>query len=163
MGTLKAVGKQITGDQAPVRQVVAQAGPHAGAPAEKQTGSPGRSGFFRALARFTAPQHVVHADEEHEQAVRLGGTPIDQLRSRQQAMVCGTLRAVTLRPRAGVPALVAELYDGTGSISVVWLGRRHIGGVEPGRRIRVQGVVCEASGTATIFNPRYELVPGGPS
>ena len=143
MGTLKSVGKQITDDQAPA------------GPAE-------RSGLRRALARFTAPQHVVHADEEREQAVRLGGTPIAQLQARQPAMVCGTLRAVTLRPRAGVPALVAELYDGSGSIAVVWLGRRHIGGVEPGRRIRVQGVVCEASGTATIFNPRYELVPGSP-
>ncbi len=141
MGTLKTVGKQIAEDQAEAR------------PSE-------RSGLRRALARFTAPQHVVHADEEREQAVRLGGTPIAELRSRQPAMVCGTLRAVTLRPRAGVPALVAELYDGTGSISVVWLGRRHIGGVEPGRRIRVEGVVCEAAGSATIFNPKYELVPG---
>ncbi|GAA3639486.1 OB-fold nucleic acid binding domain-containing protein [Kineosporia mesophila] len=146
MGTLKTVGKQITGDQATIASVENRA-------AE-------RFGLRRALAKFTAPQHVVHADEEREQAVRLGGTPIAQLKSRQPAMVCGTLRAVTLRPRAGVPALVAELYDGSGSISVIWLGRRHIGGVEPGRRIRVQGVVCEASGTATIFNPRYELVPG---
>ncbi|MCD5353107.1 OB-fold nucleic acid binding domain-containing protein [Kineosporia mesophila] len=140
------MGKQITGDQATIASVENRA-------AE-------RFGLRRALAKFTAPQHVVHADEEREQAVRLGGTPIAQLKSRQPAMVCGTLRAVTLRPRAGVPALVAELYDGSGSISVIWLGRRHIGGVEPGRRIRVQGVVCEASGTATIFNPRYELVPG---
>jgi hypothetical protein len=144
MSTLKTVGKQITDDQAP------------GRPTE-------RTGLRRAFARFTAPQSVVHADEERQQAVKLGGTPIADLRSRQPAMVCGTLRAVTLRPRAGVPALVAELYDGSGSISVVWLGRRHIGGVEPGRRIRVEGVVCEASGTATIFNPKYELVPGGPN
>jgi len=141
MSTLKTVGKQITDDQAPVGQTE-------------------RFGLRRALARFTAPQDVVHADEEREQAVRLGGTPIAQLRAREPAQVCGTLRAVTLRPRAGVPALVAELYDGSGSLSVVWLGRRQICGVEPGRRIRVQGVVCESSGVATIFNPRYELVPG---
>nr|WP_285601239.1 OB-fold nucleic acid binding domain-containing protein [Kineosporia sp. NBRC 101731] len=143
------MGKQITGDQATIASVETRA-------AEKAE----RFGLRRALAKFTAPQHVVHADEEQEHAVRLGGTPIAQLKSRQPAMVCGTLRAVTLRPRAGVPALVAELYDGSGSISVIWLGRRHIAGVEPGRRIRVQGVVCEASGTATIYNPRYELVPG---
>jgi hypothetical protein len=118
-----------------------------------------RFGLRRAFSRFAAPQHVVHAEQERQEAVRLGGTPIAELQPRRPAMVCGTLRAVTLRPRAGVPALVAELYDGSGSLSVVWLGRRHIRGVEPGRRIRVEGVVTEAAGTPTIFNPKYELVP----
>jgi hypothetical protein len=119
---------------------------------------PERSGFRRALSRFVAPQHQVHAEQERQEAVRLGGTPIAQLALRQPAHVCGTLRAVTLRPRAGVPALVAELYDGSGSLSVVWLGRRHIRGVEPGRRIKVHGLVTETGGVRTIFNPRYELV-----
>jgi hypothetical protein len=118
-----------------------------------------RFGLRRALSRFNTPQHVVHAEQERKEAVRMGGTPIAELLLRRPAQVCGTLRAVTLRPRAGVPALVAELYDGSGSLSVVWLGRRHIGGVEPGRRIRVQGVVTEAAGTRTIFNPKYELMP----
>lgn len=119
-----------------------------------------RSGLRRAISRFATPQHEVHAAQERKQAARLGGTAVAELRSRQQATVCGTLRAVTLRPRAGVPALVAELYDGTGSLSLVWLGRRQIGGIEPGRRIRVQGLVTEAGGTRVLYNPRYELVPG---
>lgn len=119
-----------------------------------------RSGLRRALSRFVAPQHQVHAEQEQETAVRLGGTPIAQLQVRQRAQVCGTLRAVTLRPRGGVPALVAELYDGSGSLSLVWLGRRQIRGIEPGRRIRVQGLLTEVGGNRTIFNPRYELVPG---
>jgi hypothetical protein len=120
---------------------------------------PERSALRRAFSRFAAPQHVVHAEQERKESVRLGGTPIIDLQPRHPAMVCGTLRAVTLRPRAGVPALVAELYDGSGSLSVVWLGRRHIRGVEPGRRIRVQGVVTSSAGVPTIFNPKYELVP----
>ena len=66
-----------------------------------------------------------------------------------------------VRPRAGVPALVAELYDGTGSLSVVWLGRRQIAGVEPGRRMRVEGMVTESDGRPVLFNPRYELVATG--
>jgi predicted thioesterase len=66
---------------------------------------------------------------------------------------------VTLRPRAGVPALEAELYDGSGSLYVVWLGRRHIAGIEPGRRLRIHGMVTEAEGQRAVFNPRYELVP----
>ena len=118
-----------------------------------------RSGFRKALSRFVAPQHQVHAEQEREQAVKLGGKPISELELRRPAMVCGTLRAVTLRPRAGVPALVAELYDGSGSLGVIWLGRRQIRGIEPGRRIRVQGLVTEVSGNRVIYNPKYELVP----
>jgi hypothetical protein len=129
-------------------------------PGQAQERQPERSGLRRALSRFVAPQHQVHADEERQASVRLGGTPIAQLELRQPARVCGTLRAVTLRPRAGVPALVAELYDGSGSLAVIWLGRRQIRGIEPGRRIRVEGMVTETAGNRTIFNPRYELVPG---
>jgi len=75
--------------------------------------------------------------------VSAGGTPIAVLTPRRQATVCGTLRSVTLRPRAGVPALEAELYDGSGSLYVVWLGRRHIAGIEPGRRLRIS-LLCIA-------------------
>ena len=51
-----------------------------------------RSGFRKALSRFVAPQHQVHAEQEQENAVRMGGTPIAQLQLRQRAQVCGTLR-----------------------------------------------------------------------
>ncbi len=117
-----------------------------------------KSRLRAALARFTAPQHEVHAEQEQERAVQLGGTPIAGLAMRRPATVCGTLRSVTLRPRAGVPALEAELYDGSGHLSLVWLGRRHIAGIEPGRRVRVHGMVTSSDGEPAIYNPRYELV-----
>jgi hypothetical protein len=120
-----------------------------------------RSRLRQALSRWAAPQHEVHAEQEQERAAAMGGVPIAELAVRQRATVCGTLRSVTLRPRAGVPALEAELYDGSGSISLVWLGRRHIAGIEPGRRLRVSGMVTDAEGMVSIFNPGYELVPRG--
>jgi len=118
-----------------------------------------RPGLLGRLSRWAAPQEEVHAEQEQELAARLGGTPVARLEPRRRATVCGTLRSVTLRPRAGVPALVAELYDGTGSLAIVWLGRRQIAGVEPGRRMRVYGRVTESEGRAVLFNPRYELMP----
>jgi RecG-like helicase len=120
-----------------------------------------RSRLRQALSRWTAPQHEVHAEREQERAVAMGGMPIAELSPRQRVTVCGTLRSVTLRPRAGVPALEAELYDGSGSVSLVWLGRRQIAGIEPGRRLRVSGMVTDAEGAMSIFNPCYELVPRG--
>ena len=122
-------------------------------------GSDERPRWRQTLSRLVASQNEVHAEHEQELATRAGGTPIAVLTPRRQATVCGTLRSVTLRPRAGVPALEAELYDGSGSLYVVWLGRRHIAGIEPGRRLRIHGMVTEADGQRAVFNPRYELVP----
>lgn len=105
--------------------------------------------------------------KEHEAAalqkgcVELGAVPVTQLPDRELVRVAGTLRTVTLRPRAGVPALVAELYDGSGTINLVWLGRRRIPGIEPGRALVAAGRVTRDHDQPVIFNPRYELRPVG--
>jgi hypothetical protein len=66
---------------------------------------------------------------------------------------------VTVRPRGNSAALQADLWDGTGSVTLVWLGRRNIPGIEPGRKILVRGRVANIRGVRTMFNPAYELVP----
>jgi hypothetical protein len=114
-----------------------------------------------ALHRLTSSDRELEAEDLQEQSGRLGGTPVSELPDRQAACVCGTVRSVTLRPRAGVPALVAELYDGSGMLTVVWLGRRSIPGIEAGRRLRVRGRVAQREGRPVVFNPEYELLAGG--
>ncbi|GAB7003868.1 OB-fold nucleic acid binding domain-containing protein [Nocardioides sp. AN3] len=78
---------------------------------------------------------------------------------RELVRLRGTLRTVTLRPRGGVPALEAELFDGSGLLTIVWLGRRHIAGISPGRSLQVQGRIGVHDGVRTLYNPRYELIP----
>jgi len=78
---------------------------------------------------------------------------------REMVRLRGSLRTVSLRPRAGIPALEAELFDGSGAIVVVWLGRRRIAGIDPGRSIQVQGRIGVHDGLRTMYNPRYELIP----
>ena len=34
-----------------------------------------------------------------------------------------------------------------------------VGGIDCGRRLKVEGLVCFAGGQPTIYNPRYELAP----
>jgi hypothetical protein len=58
-----------------------------------------------------------------------------------------------------VPALEAELYDGSGSVTLVWLGRRTLAGLAAGRQLRATGRLTTAEGRRLIYNPRYELVP----
>src|SRR4051812_2734882 len=78
---------------------------------------------------------------------------------RERVRLRGTLRTVTLRPRGGVPALEAELYDGTGTLVVIWLGRRTISGIAPGRSLEIRGRIGRQDGQRIMYNPRYELMP----
>ena len=111
------------------------------------------------LRRMTRSNRSFHEGEERDRSRELGGTPCGDLVDRHQVQVAGSLRSVSLRPRAGVPALEAELADGTGAVTLIWLGRREIAGITPGRWLRVQGLVSCREGRKTIYNPRYELKP----
>ncbi|HRC41920.1 MAG: OB-fold nucleic acid binding domain-containing protein [Nostocoides sp.] len=109
--------------------------------------------------RLTRTETERDADELIEHARARGATTIDNLADRQIATVSGAIRAVTLRPRSTVPALEVELYDGSQSLTLVWLGRRAIRGIEPGTYLRATGRVCLRDGEPTIFNPAYDLLP----
>jgi hypothetical protein len=56
-----------------------------------------------------------------------------------------------------LPTLEAELYDGTGTVSLIWLGRRRIAGIEPGRTLVVRGRISKQGPRRVIYNPWYEL------
>jgi hypothetical protein len=116
--------------------------------------SGGLRGLFRRLGSSKAEQE---AQELQRSSDEEGCTWVVSCQARKRACVAGTLRTVTLRPRGGAPALEAELYDGTDVVSLVWLGRRRIAGIEPGRRLRAEGLISVQDGRKVIFNPRYEL------
>ncbi len=113
------------------------------------------------LDRLSSSQEELHSEELRQQALEVGCTRISDCSDRQIVSVTGTLRTVTLRPRAGVPALEAELFDGSAALDVVWLGRRSIVGIEPGRMIIASGRISMNRGRPVLFNPKYELRPVG--
>jgi amino acid transporter len=85
--------------------------------------------------------------------------PINAVRWRNRATLEGRIRSVYVGPVSGSPALEAELYDETGGITLVFLGRRTIPGIEPGARMRVEGMVGEMEGYLAMSNPSYMLLP----
>jgi len=111
----------------------------------------------RALDRFAASTDELEAEELLDAAAKHACAPIAQGNDRDVVTMHGTLRAVTLRPRGGVAALEAELYDGSGTVTLVWLGRRRIAGVDPGRQMTVQGRLSCIDDVRVLYNPRYEL------
>ena len=141
-----------------------------GQEAERGTGGPaqGDGGRIRAasrrawpLRRLTAQPEALHAEELQAQITEASAKPIAECGDREVADVAGTLRTVTLRPRGASLTMEADLWDGTGAVTLVWLGRRNIPGIQPGRRIIAHGRVTHIKGERTIFNPTYELRPRG--
>src|SRR5580698_75079 len=123
-----------------------------------------RRGPLRRLSTGRDALQAAEMRAEISEAAAAGGPPcipIAEGRHREVVNVTGTLRAVTLRPRGPSLTMEADLWDGTGNITLVWLGRRDIPGIEPGRRIVVRGRLATIKGEPTIFNPTYELRPSG--
>ncbi|MBR7743439.1 OB-fold nucleic acid binding domain-containing protein [Phycicoccus sp. BSK3Z-2] len=116
-------------------------------------------GLRERLRDFARTPIEEQADDLREQSHDEGGDDLTALAPRHPACVCGTVRTVTLPPRRSVPALVAEVWDGKGTVNLVWVGRRAIGGIEPGTFVRARGRVAVTKGVPTIFNPSYEIIP----
>ncbi len=115
--------------------------------------------------RLLASREALHAAEIRQEISALPANIVHQpvriaeSQHREIVDVAGTLRAVTLRPRGGSLTMEAELWDGTGRVLLVWLGRRDIPGIEPGRKIVVHGRLASMKGERAIYNPAYELQP----
>jgi len=118
-----------------------------------------KSRLRRSLTKWAgASEHDEH-EARHDHDGDTGPMSIAEAPDRALVTVEGTLRTITLRPRGGVPALEAELDDGSAVLTVIWLGRRQIAGISPGRAMRVTGRIGALEGTRTMYNPRYELMP----
>jgi hypothetical protein len=51
------------------------------------------------------------------------------------------------------------LDDGSGALSLVFLGRRQIAGIQVGSRLRATATLGVFKGRLAMLNPTYELAP----
>jgi hypothetical protein len=109
------------------------------------------------LRRLTADVQALDAAELMTDVEQCAAVPINRLRRGDLALVTGRLRAVQYTPKENVPTFTAELFDGSASIDLVWLGRRRIAGLEPGRAVFARGRVGVHEDRLAIYNPWYEL------
>ncbi|MBM9460568.1 OB-fold nucleic acid binding domain-containing protein [Nocardioides sp. zg-536] len=116
-----------------------------------------KSRLRRTISRWASSEEA-EARDLRKTYTGAGVVTVAEAPDREKVRLRGTLRTVTLRPRGGVPALEAELYDGTGTVTVIWLGRRRIAGIGPGRGIEVSGRIGMHDGVRVLYNPRYELL-----
>jgi hypothetical protein len=85
-------------------------------------------------------------------------TPIGEIQWRKRAQVQGRVTSIKSAPRGSAPYLQVEVWDQTGGVTLQFLGRRDIAGLEVGSQIRAEGMVGEEEGSLTILNPSYELL-----
>jgi hypothetical protein len=116
------------------------------------------TGYFRRLSqRLTEDLAERDAEEMAETAEASGAVPASQCCRGDEVTMLGRLRSVDACTKASGAAMQAEFYDGTDTVTLVWIGRRKIPGIVPGRKLMVRGRVGERDGAKVIYNPYYEL------
>jgi hypothetical protein len=115
------------------------------------------SPFHKFIRRLVASEAELDAEELRRGTVKKSCVPACDVIRGQLVSVSGRLRTVVYTPRTNLPTLEADLYDGSDVVTLVWLGRRHIAGIEPGREMSVKGRIAIREGCKVIYNPHYEL------
>jgi hypothetical protein len=115
------------------------------------------TGLRRFFERLTASEEELEAQELQRDVAKCGAMPAGQCRRGQIVSVSGRLRTVAYTPRTNLPTLEAVLYDGSDVVTLVFLGRRSIAGIEPGRQLTARGRIAIREDRKVIYNPYYEL------
>ena len=87
-----------------------------------------------------------------------GTTRIIDAHWRQHVTVAGKVRSLRVAPQHDAPTLELVLVDGTGAISVVFLGRRSVAGIDVGSRMVIEGTVGVHKARLAVLNPTYRLL-----
>lgn len=114
--------------------------------------------FSRLVRKLTTDVEELDADDLSEKSEAGGAQRACDCQSGEEVTVLGRLRSVDLCPGSSAATLEAELFDGTDDVTLIWLGRRRIPGIEPGRTVKVRGRMAERNGQKVLYNPYYELL-----
>lgn len=114
------------------------------------------AGWLRRLLRSDEQDEAL---ELADRSTDTGAEPISRCERGTVVRICGTIRSIAIRPRSSAPALTVEVYDGSGHVTLVWLGRRRITGIDVGRTIIAEGRLTCPDGDPVIYNPSYNLKP----
>lgn len=112
----------------------------------------------RWLDRLTESDETRLASEVHEWADMVPGTTrIGVAPTRDKVKIAGVIKRITVFPMQDHESLEAVVSDGTGVVTVVFMGRRGIRGLSLGTRVVVEGVMGEQRGTLKMINPLLEF------
>lgn len=116
-------------------------------------------GFVRRITRrLTEDPEQRDAEELTGEAASTGAQRAADCCRGQEVTMVGMLRSVETNAKGCAGGVRAEFFDGTDSVTLVWLGQRRIPGIESGRTLRVRGRLGTLeNGSKAIYNPHYEI------
>lgn len=122
-------------------------------------------GIFRRFEGLSESEEKLHAQEVR---VWVGSVPgveqIAECRPRTRVKVAGLVESIKVVPSDTCPRLEIQIFDGTDQITGVWIGRRHIEGIDLGQGVVLEGTMQRSSkDILEIINPAYELLPPQPA
>lgn len=85
-------------------------------------------------------------------------TPIGNIVWRKRAHIQGRVTSIRMAPSGSAPVINVEVWDETGGVTLQFLGRREIRGLEIGIQMRAEGMVADSEDKMSILNPSYELI-----
>ena len=103
--------------------------------------------------RMVPPANLEPVSHYSEKVIKIG-----EVIWRKRAHVQGRVTAIRTSPANQAPMLEVEMWDETGGITLQFLGRRSLAGLDVGSQLRAEGMVGEIDGLLTILNPNYELL-----
>jgi len=77
---------------------------------------------------------------------------------RKRALVVGRVTAIRVAPQNSAPVLEVEIWDETGGVTLQFLGRRELMGLNVGATLQAEGMVGDEDGALKILNPAYQII-----
>ena len=111
----------------------------------------------KLVGRLTKPTEEIDRERLGSWCSSVGSPALDAVEERKPVRVAGEVRSIRIVPRSGADALEATISDGHSLLTAVFLGRRKILGIAPGRRVFLEGVVTKDGTTRVMYNPLYDL------
>src|ERR1700678_1832333 len=119
----------------------------------------GAQAYLRRLSRrLTEDPEQLDCEELTDEVTNTGAQRVIDCQRGQEVTMVGTLRSVECNGKGCAGGVRAELFDGSDTVTLVWLGQRRIPGIDPGRHRLVRGRLGKLeNGAKAIYNPRYEI------
>ena len=111
----------------------------------------------RTQSAFTKPPVATKSSEPISHYAE-NITPIGNITWRKRAHVKGRVNSIKSAPSGASPLVEVEMWDESGGVTLQFLGRREITGLEVGSQLKAEGMVGEDNGQLIILNPSYEIV-----
>ncbi|MFC0675167.1 OB-fold nucleic acid binding domain-containing protein [Brachybacterium hainanense] len=117
-----------------------------------------RAGLLARLRHRFADSEVIDAEAARREALRAGFDSVAEVGDRRKVQLIGYISSQVIQPGSAAPAVEVDLFDGTGTITLIWLGRDRISGIGPGTKLIVTGFAANRGHHRVMYNPRYEIL-----